>query len=504
MARAGDQCDVVVIGAGVLGCAVARELSRYALDVLVLERAHDVGEGSSKANSGIVHAGFQPRAGSLKGASCVAGNGLFDELARDLDIPFSRCGGMMVAFSPEGEEKLRAKADRARGNGLGDLPFITGAEARALEPRLSERVTRAMLAPTTAVVSPFDLVLGLAENAGRNGVRFRFNTRVERIEAAPSAASAGAAASAAGLPAGCRWLLHADDGSSVAARCVVNMAGDEACTLDAQVHPADYEVRARLGEYLVFDKQDPARAITHVIYQAADSDEGGTLIAPTVEGNLLVGPTSRNVRDFSACGSTAAGLDHVRRVARKVIPDLDFSDVIRNFAGARTNIVNVPKELKDFVVRLSAPGFVSALGIKNPGLTASPALARRAVELLAADGLPLVADAAFDPHRRRWHPFLERDGAEQERLMQRDGSFGRVVCRCEGITVGDVRAVLASPLPPTTLSGIKRRLRCGMGRCQGSFCEPRLVEAVAETLGVPAEQVPFGEAGGRLVLRSVK
>lgn len=506
MASSYDQCDVAVIGAGVLGCAVARELSRYQLDVVVLERAHDVGEGSSKANSGIVHAGFQPRAGSLKGASCVAGNALFDELSRDLDIPFSRCGGMMVAFSPEGEEKLRAKAERAYGNGAGVLPFVTGDEARELEPRLSPAVTQAMLAPTTGVVSPFDLVLGLAQNAARNGVRFRFNCAVERIEATPSAAvaSAGASASAFGLPGSLRYALHSADGSCLAARCVVNMAGDEACSLDAQVHPADYEVRARLGEYLVFDKQDPARAITHVIYQAADSDEGGTLIAPTVEGNLLVGPTSRNVRNFQATGSTAEGLAHVRRVARKVIPDLDFSDVIRNFAGARTNIVNVPKELKDFVVRLSAPGFVSALGIKNPGLTSSPALARRAVGLLAADGLLLAPDAGFDPVRRRHVPFLERSGEEQRRLMVADPSYGRVLCRCEGITEGDVRAVLAGPLPPTTLSGVKRRLRCGMGRCQGSFCEPRLVEAMARAWGVVPEQVPFGEHGGRLVLRSVK
>ncbi len=485
--------DVAVVGAGVMGCALARELARYDVDVVVLERAHDVGEGSSKANSGIVHAGFQPRGGTLKGRSCVQGNALFGPLADELEIPFVRCGALMVAFSAKGVEKLQQKAGHAAENGAGNLPIVSGEEARSLEPRLSPRVTHALLAPATGIVSPFELVLALAQNACANGVEFLFDAHVEHVERTD-----------AGQSGGVRWLLHMADGRRVSARFVANMAGEEATLIDAQVHPADLVVRPRVGDYLVFDKQDPANAITHVIYQAADADEGGTLLAPTTEGNLLAGPTSRNVRVDQSTATTVQGLDHVRRVARKVVPDIDFGQVISSFAGARTNIVNVAKEQKDFVVRASAPGFVSALGIKNPGLTCSPALARLAVRVLADEGMPLRENTAFDPRRRRWIPVLKRSAEDQEHMLAEDARYGRVVCRCEQVTEGDVRAIMRGSLPPATVDGVKHRLRIGMGRCQGAFCLPRVVSIMADEFGVPESSVAYGERGGRLVMREVK
>lgn len=483
--------DVAIIGAGVLGCALARELSRYRLDVVVLERAHDVGEGSSKANSGIVHAGFHPRGGSLKGRSCVEGNAAFSALARELDVPFIRCGAMMVTTSPEGTQKLRDKVENGIKNGIGKLDIIDGDKARELEPRLSDGVTHALLAPSTGIISPFELVLALAQNAQSNGVEFRFNSAVERIEST-------------GVLSKGRYTLHLEGGMSVQARFVANMAGDDASKIDSQVRPADYEVRPRLGEYIVLDKQSPENAITHVLYQTGEGNAGGTLIAPTVDGNLLLGPTSVNVSNYRKVGTTEQGLHHIKRVASSIIPDLDFSRAIRNFAGVRTNIVNVPKELKDFVVRASAPGFVSALGIKNPGLTCSPILAKRALNLLADEGLKLEPDVNFNPCRKRYVPYLQRSRTEQAKLLKRDSSYGRVVCRCEGITEGDIRAVMAQPLPPTTMAGVKRRFRCGMGRCQGQFCEPRVVRTMADALGVRPERVPYGEMGGRFVIRVVK
>ncbi len=458
--------DVAVIGAGVLGCMCARELSRYKLDVVVIERAMDVGEGSSKANCGIIHTGFHARGGTLKGTSCVEGNQLYTQLASELEVPFKRVGALYCAYGPNGLEKLAQKRERAYQNGAGRLPLLSGDEARAMEPRLSKDVVAAFYAQTTGIISPFSLVVATAENAAQNGVRFCFDSTVERVERAAGA-----------------WVLHLADGSAVQARCVLNTAGDQAAIIDAQVHEADLVVRPRRGQFYVFDKQggpDAPPPLQHVLFQAQESDEGGTLIAPTIDGNVLAGPTAEQVRYFHQNATTDNGLAHVRRVARKLVPSLDMSRVITQFAGVRANIANLDKEHKDFVVRLSAPGFVSALGIKNPGMTSSPALARRAVKLLAQDGLQLEADPSFDPHRRARTPFLQCDASEQAHLLQQDPSFGHVLCRCEQITEGDVRRELASVLPPHDFEGLKHRLRVSMGRCQGGFCKPRVMELLRE------------------------
>jgi glycerol-3-phosphate dehydrogenase len=228
------------------------------------------------------------------------------------------------------------------------------------------------------------------------------------------------------------------------------------------------------------------------------------LLAPTVDGNLLAGPTSTNTRDFSATATTQQGLEHIRRVAKKLVPSLNFGNVIRNFAGARTNIVNVSKELKDFVVRVSAPGFVSALGIKNPGMTSSPYLAKMAVDLLIAEGMPADPNTSFNPHRKKQTLFLQMSAVEQAAALKADPTYANVICRCEGVTEGDIRAAMHADLAPTTMAGVKRRLRVSMGRCQGAFCEPRLVDIMADELGVAATKIPYGEHGGKFVQREVK
>lgn len=484
----GYDADAVVIGAGVLGCMAARELSRFKLDIVLLERASDVCEGSSKANSGLIHAGFHPREGSLKGLSCVRGNHLYESLLAELGVECKRTGSLYVAFGPVGMERMEEKYKRGMANGVPGLKVVDRDEARQIEPRLSDKVMAALWAPSTGIVSPFQLTIALYESALSNGVDVRFDSEVVRVEKARTQG----------------WLVHLRDGQTVAARFVLNAAGDEAEPIDAQVHPADLRIRPRRGQYYVFDKQDPSNAITHPVMQSQETDEGGTLVTPTVEGNLLVGPTSENVRDYTHTETTEKGLAHVERVVRKLFPDIDMGEVISSFAGVRTNIVNVDKERKDFVVRASAPGFVSMLGIKNPGMTSAPALVERAVEILAAEGMPRIANPSFVARRDVAPAFMDSDAVRRKELLSQDACFAHVVCRCERITEGDVRRVARLSSCPHTFEAVKHRLRVSMGRCQGSFCIPRVMEILAQEWGVSPEEIPFCSSGGSYSIGKAK
>ena len=479
--------DVVVIGAGVLGCAIARELTRYDCETVVLERFSDVGEGSSKANSGLIHAGFHPRENSLKGVSCVQGNALYDRLADELGIPIKRTGSLYVAFGENGIERLREKHARGLANGAVGLEVIDGDRARSIEPRLSKRVVMALWAPTTALVSPFALVEALARSVVHNCGRFEFERTVRDIKRIRGG-----------------WSLCCDEGFEMKTRFVVNAAGDSAEELDALVHPADLVVRPRRGQYIVFDKQSIDHGIKHPVMQSQESDEKGILVTPTIEGNLLLGPTSENVRGFSHTETTSEGIAHLIEVGKRLFPDLDIDSSIAQFGGVRANIANVDKEAKDFIVRASAPGFISTLGIKNPGMTSAPALARLVIELLRAEGLRLQEDASFNPRLAPRTPFLQKNAEEQRALFDRDARCARIVCRCEGVTESDVRAVVNDVLPPKTINGVKRRLRCGMGRCQGSFCTSRIVDVLADEWGVSPDEVKLGEQGGSVVRGRVK
>lgn len=451
--------DVVIIGAGILGCLTARELARYRLDILVIDKESDIGEGATKANSGVLYAGFHPRGGSLKGISCARGNRMHEKLCRDLDVPVSYTGSLFVAFHDEGLEAVRDKLKKGEKNGVPDMRMISGDEARSIEPMLSERIIGAMYAPTTGIISPFRLVLHTACNAALNGVEFRFDTFAENIETLGDGT----------------YRIHTDNGN-VDTRYIVNASGEGAAEIERFVRQRDLVIRPKRGEYMVFDTPSP---ISHVIYQAQENGEKGTLLAPTVDGNMLVGPTSYSVPGYERTETSQKGVDHLVRVAKKVLPALDLGSVIAGFAGIRANIENLPKEEKDFIVRESAPGFVSALGIKNPGMTASPYLADMMVRLLEESGLEMEKDESFEPVYRAKPLFLKASGREQQMMLAEDPAYGNAVCRCEGVTEGDIVSVLRAPLPPHDINGLKKRLRTGMGRCQGGFCTPRIIEILS-------------------------
>ncbi len=477
--------DVVIIGGGILGATAARALSRFQLRTAVIEQALDVGEGATKTNSGILAAGFHPRGGSLKGISCVRGNEMYHKICEELHVPVRYIGSLYVAFSRQGEEMIAEKYKKGLENGVPGMEILSGAEARNMQPGLSGRVTRALYAPTTGIIDPFLLVLKTAQNAVENGVEFSFGERVAAIEGTQG-----------------DFLIHTDK-RTVHASFVINTAGENAAVMEQNVRSQDLVIRPRRGQFYVFDKQKEPW-LKHVIYQAQDTDEKGCLLTPSINGNIIAGPTSENVRDYRRVETTREGLDLIERVVKKMIPDIDMGQVITSFAGVRANIRNVEKEQKDFVIRSSVPGMVSALGIKNPGLTSAPYLVQKMLELLCADGLKLQSKENYVPGVRAGEKFFDCTKEQQNQLFRKDHRYGNLICRCENITEGDILNVLHGTLPPATLNGLKKRLRAGMGRCQGSYCTPRILEIMSREWKVPPEKIWKGTAKSSLVKGRLK
>ena len=502
----GGQYDVTVIGGGILGAMAAWKLSRYDLRILLMDRAYDLGEGAAKANSGILYPGFQPRGGSLKGISCVRGGAMYDAICRDLEIPMKRIGSLYVTFHEEGDEEMMKKYRRGLENGTPGMEILSGAEARRMEPLLSKRVRKALYAPTTGIISPFALITSLAEAAAQNGVRFLFDCEAKDI-----LLPEGRIPDSGGT--GRERKVNRDDTAeparivtskgTISTRFIVNTAGDNAAGIESRVRPQNLVIRPRRGQFYIFDKQEGAE-LSHVIYQVQENDEKGTLIAPTVEGNLIAGPTSENVSSYENTDTTGAGLAHVEQVAKKILPDLDMGKVITNFAGIRANITNIDKEQKDFVIRMSGGRMVSALGIKNPGMTAAPYLVERMTDLLRDEGLETRERQDFQPQLKRKKPFLQCTPQEQRQMLKEDPRYARVICRCEEITEGDILRVLRSPLPPKSLNGFKKRLRTGMGRCQGAFCMSRILEIVCRETGCRPEEFMKSTKGSPLVKGRLK
>ena len=477
--------DVVIIGSGIMGVTTARMLSRYKLNIAVLEKNYDIGEGSSKSNSGLLAAGFHPRIGSLKGISAVKGNEMYHKICRDLDVPVDYCGSLMVAYGPSSVDHIHEKYKKGIGNGAKGLKIISGDEAREMEPLLSKDVTAALYSPSTAIIDVFKLVYNSAQLASINGTKFYMNTTVQSIEKIHD-----------------DFIIKTNNGN-IDAHYIVNTAGEDAEILERCFKPRDLKIIPRRGQFYVFEKQDPC-PLKHVIYQAHEKDEGGCLISPTIDGNIIAGPNSEDVPSYKNTNTTREGLDKIERVAKKIIPDLDMSKVITSFAGLRANIKNIDKEHKDFIIRSTVPKMVSALGIKNPGITSAPYLCEIILDKLKEDGLVLVEDENTSDVLNKQKNFFSCSKEEQTELLKKDKDYGKIICRCEKVTLGDIKRILAEPLPPVSLDGIKKRLRVGMGKCQGGFCTPELLEILSKVWEMPVDEICKSTTGSELVKGNVK
>ena len=455
--------DVAVIGAGVIGCAAARELSRYKLSVAVLERESDVCEGTSKANSAIIHAGFDAVPGTLKARFNVEGNKMMDGVAEELDIPFKRNGAMVVCWKESEMSKLETLYERGVSNGVEGLRILTGNEARAMEPALSKDVYAALYAPTSGIVCPFEMTIAFAENACKNGASFSFSTEVTGIERS-----------------GEEFVIATSKGE-FRAKAVVNCAGVHADEIHNMTEKADFSISARKGEYMLLDKS-AGGLVKNTIFQVPTEMGKGVLVSPTVHGNLIVGPTAEDIGDKEDISTTRQGLEAVKRVSALSVSGVPYNKVITSFSGLRAT-----GSTGDFIIE-DHDGFIDAAGIESPGLSSAPAIAKHLAKLVCARLVP-EEKTDFDPKRKGIPKLAQLSFEDRKALIDERPDYGQIVCRCEQISEGEILDSIRRPLGATTLDGVKRRVRAGMGRCQAGFCSPRVIELLAKELHIPQWEV---------------
>ncbi|GCF94763.1 FAD/NAD(P)-binding oxidoreductase [Enterococcus florum] len=456
--------DVIVIGCGIVGAATAYELSRYQLKTLVLEAENDVSLGATRANSAILHAGFDPEPESLMAKLNVEGAQRAKELCQKLSVHYNQVGSLVVAFSEEDQAVIEELYDRGVKNGVPDLALLNKEELLAKEPNLSSKVVGALYAPSAAIVNPWELCLALSETAVKNGVELALNQQVTAINK---------------LEEGYEIITNQQ---TYQTKFVFNAAGVHSDEIHNFVAEPNFEITPVRGEYYLLDKSEGA-VVNHVIFQCPSSVGKGVLISPTVHGNLIVGPNAEavskeDVDNGIGSGSTSSGLKQVAELAARSVENLNLRQSIRNFSGIRANSTG-----KDFVIQEAAPGFIDLAGIKSPGLTAAPAIAAYGVDLLEkTTGQAFSLKESFIDTREKI-VFQELTMEEKNQVIKQDPTYGRVICRCETVTEGEIRAAAHSPITPPSVDAVKRRCNAGMGRCQGGFCGPRVVEILADELG---------------------
>lgn len=475
--------DVIIIGGGVVGCSVARELSRFDADILLLERGNDVSVGTSKANSGIVHGGYDAKPGTLKAKFNVAGNAMFDALARELDFPFKRNGSMVLCFDKADIGKLLELKEQGVKNGVQGLYVLEGYEAvKAMEPYVSENVVAALVVPNGGIVSPYEMTIAYAENAAANGVEFRFGSEVTAIDRIDG-----------GLQVTCA------DGFTAQAKYVVNAAGVYADVINNMISPDKMHITARKGDYELLDKTCGYMA-SHTLFQMPTKMGKGVLVTPTCHGNILVGPTATDVTDKDDVATTPEELASAFDRALLTMPSLNRRNIITQFSGLRAHL-----DTDDFVIGESAAvkGLYNVAGIESPGLSSAPAIAVHVAEEIAKK-LSLGKNANFVAERKGIPHFATLSDEERQKLVAENPLYGRIVCRCETVTEGEIVEAIRRKPGAVDMDGVKRRTRQGMGRCQAGFCTPRVMEILSRELGVSMTEVTKRGGNSQFVIGRTK
>ena len=470
--------DVLIAGAGVTGAMAARELSRYQLSVCLLEKENDVACGASKANSGIVHGGFDPEPGTLKAKLNAEGIGLLYEAAAQLHVPCKQNGSMVCAFGAEEEPAIDELYQRGLQNGIGGMAILSGDEARKLEPNLSEAITKVLHIPAAGIICPYDLTIAAVGNAMDNGVELKRNFEIAKIDCADD------------------FVVTSTEGEQVEGRYFLNCAGNHADEVAELIGDRFYDIIPRAGEYMLLDKAEGSR-VSHTIFQVPSKEGKGILVSPTVDGNLLCGPTAAKVAGPEHNETTNGGLAIVQRLAAKSVPSVNFRQVITSFTGVRSSEKN-----GDFIIEESKKqkGFIHVAAIDSPGLTSCVAVAKYALNILKESGLELVEKENWDGSREDTHAFRKMNDEEKDAFIKANPTYGKIVCRCETVSEGEIRDAIRRNPQAWDIDSVKRRTRSGMGRCQGGFCSPYVMKLIAEELGIPMEQVSKNGKGSEPLL----
>ncbi|MFR5592341.1 MAG: NAD(P)/FAD-dependent oxidoreductase [Clostridium perfringens] len=466
--------DIIVIGAGVVGCSIARELSKYNLDVLVVEKNSDVSEGISKGNSGIVHAGYNEKIGTLKAKLNIEGNKIFDDLSRDLQFPFKRNGAFILAFSDEEMKTLESLKENGEKLGVEGLEILTREEALNIEPNLNKEIVGVLNVKTSGIVSPYEMTIALAENAAENGVEFKLNSKVTSIEK---------------ISEGYKVTLNNKE--LVSGKIIINASGLEGAFLNNLVSMSKREINPVKGEYCLFDKVAGAM-INKTLFQVPNKLSKGVLVTPTAEGNLLVGP---NAVEGKTLETSREGIDEILDKSKKSLEELPVARILNTFSGIR------PKTKGgDFIIEEveDAKNFINVIGIDSPGLTAAPAIGVYVVNMIK-ERLDLVEKKNFKKTREKIVRFAELSLKEKNKLIKEKPAYGHMVCKCEFVTEGEIVEAIHRPIKALTVDAIKRRTRASMGGCQGIGCTLPISKILSRELGIDISDINKNSEGSPVI-----
>ncbi len=475
--------DILIAGSGITGVSLARELSRYDVSVTVIDRAEDIAEGATKANSGIVHAGYDAVPGTRKALYNVRGAAMFPDLCKVLSVPYKKCGALIIGFDEQDRKTLEALYQRGMQNGVKNLRLLSREEALRAEPSLNTEICGALDVPESGIVSPYELAYAMADDAALNGVTFLFGQEIRSVVRGCSP----------------EWRIETSQNCIFRCSVFINCAGASGAELHNMISDLSLHMTHRRGQYYLLDRS-PCQPFSRTIFQCPSAMGKGVLVSPTVHGNLLLGPSAEDIEDPLDTATTSEGLSFVLGKAALTWPNISLRTNITNFSGIRAHL-----DTDDFSVGpvSGAPGAFEAIGIESPGLSSAPAIAEDLASMVA-QYLSLHEKPAVTPPRKPCKPFSAMDDMEREAAVLSDPAYGNIICRCEVVTEAEIREAIRRPVGARSVDGIKRRTRAGMGRCQGGFCSPRVAQILAEETGASLLEVTKDGGESRMLLGTVE